>query len=206
MGKKLIIFVLAFGLGWAASFVGDAYLSVLTKTGAAVPQSSINVPEISHLGSDLSEAANPSEPPLDAKNAPRFWGAGVRNDREVLDLFNEFQSAIQRNDKKAAADLMEYPLRVNFPSDPDTNGYTFIKNKWSFIRLYDRIFNENLKRFIAGIDSKSHDDIWGKYSGIAVGRGVLWIGVFCYDQRCTGDRYYIKIRTIHGNSSLMELD
>lgn len=77
------------------------------------------------------------------------------------------------------------------------------------MKVYDRIFDKKLKEFTARINVENdnyHKGIWARYDGIAVGRGVIWIGVYCYKRDCGDSKHHINIRTIHGDSNLMDLD
>jgi hypothetical protein len=136
----------------------------------------------------------------------RFKVAGVNSDKEVKEFYLKFQKAVAGNDKDTVASTMTYPLRVNFPNDKSNKGYTFINNKKSFLKAYDKIFDRQLKKFISQIDVENIESLWARYDGISVGRGVIWIGVHCNKRHCEDGKYHINIRTIHGNSNLMDLD
>ena len=141
---------------------------------------------------------------LRAQDDARFNVAGVSSDKEVKEFYIKFQKAVAKNDKETVASTMIYPLRVNFPTDRSNKGYTFINNKKSFLNAYDKIFDKQLKKFIASIDVENEESLWARYDGISVGRGVIWIGVYCNKRHCQDDKYHINIRTIHGNSNLMD--
>jgi hypothetical protein len=142
---------------------------------------------------------------LRAQDNGRFYVAGVSTDKEVKEFYIKFQKAIAKNDKDIVASTMIYPLRVNFSTDKSNKKYTFISNKKSFLKVYDKIFDKRLKKFIASIDVENEESVWARYDGISVGRGVIWIGVYCNKRHCEDSKYHINIRTIHGNSNLMDL-
>jgi hypothetical protein len=125
----------------------------------------------------------------------RFTASGVKDDREVETFYLNFQKAVADDDRKRVAHMMHYPLRVNFHSDALKRDYRLIRSRNAFLRVYVRIFSHALKKFIAKTTVK---DIWGNYHGIATPGGEIWIGVFCTREDC--DSYYLKVRTIEGNS------
>jgi hypothetical protein len=183
---RFLVFVLTFAIGVS---------SVVIWNQSPTPQEDSPVPL-------LPQPTFPKEESLLPQDSARFRGAGVQDDKEVIEFYLKFQNAVSRNDKRTVASMMIYPLRVNFPTDADTKDYTFVKDRASFLRVYDRIFDGNVKRFIEGIDVENSESIWARYDGIAVGRGTIWIGVFCSDKPCESDKYHINIRTIHGNNHL----
>jgi hypothetical protein len=199
---NLLVFILSFS--FATSFA-----SLITPEKAPlespVPVSPSDRNSSRIKNGDLpTPVASATVPALGSEKAPRFWGSGVKSDSEVVELFGKFRDAVAISDKETVAALMKYPLRVNFPTDSDSKQYTFVRNRRSFVRLYNRIFDEKLRTFISEVDPET-DDIWGRPDGIAIGRGVIWIGAFCDDRKCSGP-YRLAFRTIHANSNLMNLE
>ncbi|HEX8190817.1 MAG TPA: hypothetical protein VF586_20830 [Pyrinomonadaceae bacterium] len=136
---------------------------------------------------------------LPAGESGRFTVSGVNDDREVEKFYLDFQKAVADGDRKRVAGMMNYPLRVNFRTDSSRRNYRIIRSRDSFLKVYDRIFDRTLKRFIA---RTTVNDIWANYHGIATPRGEIWIGVFC--QRADCDSYHIKVRTIGANSVFLK--
>ncbi len=204
MFRNLLAFVVSFSFAVAVVLMiteGDFIKYIAT----APDPTAIDNPSESKNVEDLAQPHPENSARSPEGNAPRFGLAGVKGDREIVDLFLKFRDAVARSDRDAVESLIVYPLRVNFPDDPDSKGYTFIKNRQSFVRLYDRIFDTKLRTFISNVNPES-DDIWARIDGIAIGRGVIWIGTYCYYRKCTDGRYYLGIRTIHGNSHLMDVE
>lgn len=206
MCKKLLVFLLAFGLGitfirlFDQKFDTDYVINEEQTLAISEQKSRTNLNSTKSVDLSISSDSNKS----------RFFAAGVEDDNEVIDFYLKFQKAVAENDKTTVSTMVIYPLRVNFPTDSAEKKYTFIKSRKELLKNYDKIFDSNLKEFIAKIDvektTKHYEDIWAKSDGIAVGRGVIWIGVYCIQRYCEDNKHYIKIRTIHGNSNIMDLD
>ncbi len=133
----------------------------------------------------------------------RLWPAGVESDAVVYEIWRSFQNAVAADDRDTVASLPSYPFRVNYPTDNLDADYRRIPNKRAFLRAYDKIFDDNIKRFIA---STFRSDLWARYDGILTPRGEIWIGVHCIgpgrNDCSTG--HEVKIRTIHGNSVFID--
>ncbi len=144
-----------------------------------------------------------SVPAVSAQEKNRFQVSGVNNDKEVERFFLDFQRAIAADNRKKVASMMAYPLHVNFYSDSLKKNYRIIRSATTFLKFYNNIFDNALKKFIA---KTSTNDIWGNYSGIATPQGEIWIGVFCKGIRANKDcrDYEIKVRTIHANSVFID--
>lgn len=137
------------------------------------------------------------------RDSQGFRAAGLDSNQEAKVFYLRFQRAVAENDKRVVAGIVSYPLNVYFPGNANQKRYTEIMDRKAFIKNYDRLFSEKLRSFIASIDVNSVDDLWGNYHGIAVGRGVIWIGVYCRGSECKKGND-IKIRTIHGNSAFVD--
>ena len=134
---------------------------------------------------------------------PDFTVAGAYTNTEVIELLRNFKRSVETGDKELAASLMNFPLRVSFPDEPIGKRDHYLNRK-SFIRNFDRLFNDRLKRFIARIDVDDAEQFIVRYDGIGSNQGEFWIGVFCYDEKCTDNRSYTRIRTIWGNSIFLD--
>jgi hypothetical protein len=200
MYKKLLVFSLAFCLGvilWQTAI--PLAPNEISSVNGIVTETS-NTAEINSYQPDASNFSETIFAQNLEKDNGRFGIAGVNDDKEVKDLYLEFQKAVATDDKKVVASMMYYPLRVYFPTDCLKKSYRLIKTEKAFLKVYDKIFDEKLKELIAQINVESNKDIWARYEGISVGRGDIWIGVYCYQRRCEDKKYFIKIRTIHGNN------
>ncbi len=133
----------------------------------------------------------------------RLFVAGIDSDAEAYDLWQSFQNAVAADDRDTVASLMNYPLRVNYPADKIGVSYRRISSKRAFVRSYEKIFDDDVKRFIA---ATSPSDLWARSEGILTPRGEIWIGINCIGSGrsdcSTG--HEIKIRTIHGNSAFID--
>lgn len=201
MIKKFCIFLVALSLGILFSQI--VKYKINSVENSVLSHSEISDSLNSSALSNLSEEIVNSQYENSEKANKRFGIAGVDDDIEVKKIYLKFQKAVAENDRKTVSTLLEYPLRVYYSTDVSRKKYRFIKNRKEFSRDYDKIFGNKLKKFIAKIDVENKEDIWARYDGIAVGRGVIWIGVFCVDNLCE-EKNRITIRTIHGSSSFIE--
>ncbi len=139
--------------------------------------------------------------PIVEQKRERFTVAGVETDEEVEQFWITFQKAVADDDRNKVASMATYPLAVRYYFDSlDRKNYRFIKNRATFLKVYDKVFDDALKNLIA---KTSIDDIGARYDGILTSRGEIWIGVFCLDRKCEG-AYEIKLRTIHANSVFID--
>ena len=201
MIKNPLIFLLALGSGIFLAGANGSFKGPIDgiSTIPSHPQT------IDTSVADLQVPPEPLKLGTEEKDPPRFHLAGANSDEEVKELYRKFQKAVATNDKNAAALLMNYPLQVNFPGDPIAKKPSWIKDRKSFIRVFDRLFDKRLKDFISNLDLENGDDFIIRYDGIGTGRGEIWIGVYCYDSQCKNPQTYVKIRTIYANSYLMGL-
>lgn len=89
----------------------------------------------------------------------------------VKNYLNQLQTAVKTNNKAAAANLMTYPLRINEMK----NGKVIhrkIKNEKEFIRQYDSLLTDAIKKSI--LKSTVKDSI-SNYQGIGIVDGKLWL-------------------------------
>ena len=96
----------------------------------------------------------------------------VKNDNnskpfDKIALAKEFINLVKKNDKKAIANRILYPLNRQHPLSE-------VQNKADFLKRYDEIFDANFRNMIATSDPKKDwDDVGSK--GIMFKRGKLWI-------------------------------
>jgi hypothetical protein len=191
MIKNPLVFLLALCVGiffvWA---VGTGPIASVR----AIPG---NPEAVDTAATDSQVSTKPLEPGTEEKGSPPFHVTGA-SDEQVKELYLEFQKAIAANDKEAAASLMNYPLQVSFPDDPPEKKVSSIKDRRSFIRVFDRIFDGRLKDFISRIDVENGNEFIIRWDGIGTNQGEFWIGVYCTDGRCKNPRRYVKIDRIYG--------
>jgi len=68
-----------------------------------------------------------------------------------------------------------------------------LRNKAGFIRAYDRVFDKRFKKIILQTQA---EDLWAKFSGVAMPHGEIWINGVLKDKRNI-ENYQIKITTIN---------
>lgn len=205
MWKKLLVFSVTFCL---SLIFAQIKITSIEKQGSTSPLSNSRQ-------SNLSENSQTTRSEALEKKTGRFFRAGVDNDRDVKDFYLKFQKAVAENDKEMVASSMLYPLNVTFPTDNIKESYRQIKDRKAFLRFYDRIFDKRLKDFIAEVDVEKYsaksemshieDDIYAGYDGIFVGRRVISISVYYTSPLYENNKYLLGIRTIEGNSQMMDL-
>jgi hypothetical protein len=77
----------------------------------------------------------------------------------------KFQDVLKRNDRKAVASLVNYPLLAT------AGGKTHVRSRAQLLANFDRIFNPQVR---AAILKATADDVWGNVHGFMIGRGVIW--------------------------------
>ena len=77
----------------------------------------------------------------------------------------KFQDALKRNDRRAAAALVHYPLLVT------AGGKKHIRSRAELLTAFNSVFNAQVR---AAILSATADDVWGNSHGFMIGRGVIW--------------------------------
>jgi len=83
----------------------------------------------------------------------------------AIDFLHRLRSSVDKNQRNEVANLVHYPLRVNFPKKK------LVRSKAEFLRIYDKIFTRELR---CVLDNARDEDIWGNYRGFMIGRGALW--------------------------------
>jgi hypothetical protein len=127
-------------------------------------------------------------PPAFPQDKGRFANAGL-GEKEVLQFFNSFHDAIEKNDKQKVAAMIEYPVTVY-----SLGRRRIVKNDAAFIKDYDSIFDPKFREFI--IKTK-FDDLWSRDQGVATPGGEIWFGDVIPD-RVHGEVHKIMIIAING--------
>jgi len=124
-----------------------------------------------------------------AENKGKYSVAGLDDDREVEQFFLAFKKGIADDDKEMVGSMIAFPIKVTL-----TNGYMVtLRNKAGFIRAYDRVFDKRFKKIILQTQA---EDLWAKFSGVAMPHGEIWINGVLKDKRNI-ENYQIKITTIN---------
>ncbi|GGO02209.1 hypothetical protein [Saccharibacillus kuerlensis] len=132
---------------------------------AAATGSSLAAPK----QADATSSANRTIISASQANNP-YEVAGIDNPAEFHDFFLKLQRAVKKNDKKAVASMMHYPLNVN------TGGKTY--KFWTperFIAKYDAIMTTKVRKTLG---YAIEDDLFVSWKGVSVGDGALWISQF----------------------------
>ncbi|WP_037288558.1 hypothetical protein [Saccharibacillus sacchari] len=96
--------------------------------------------------------------------------AGIDDPAAFHTFFVKLQQAVAKNDKKAVASMISYPLNVN------TNGKTYkFRTPARFIAKYDSIMTPEVKRTLG---YAIEEDLFANWQGVMVGNGQLWISQF----------------------------
>ncbi len=97
----------------------------------------------------------------------RYSVAGIENAAEFEEAFQDLQTFVANNDKKAVAEYIAYPINVTI------NGSKVeIKSEGEFVENYDNIMTEAVKTVFL---KQKVDDTFVNYKGVMVGQGELWI-------------------------------
>ena len=92
------------------------------------------------------------------------------NYQNAVNFVKECQAAIKPDDAAKIANLVDYPLRVNFSSNGKVN-YKSIANKEQFIKNYAIIFGNEFKVKLLKQDPAN---IFCNYKGAMIADGSLW--------------------------------
>jgi hypothetical protein len=110
----------------------------------------------------------------------------------------KFQDALKRNDRKAVASLVNYPL-LAAPDDK-----THIRSRVQLLANFDRVFNPQVR---SAILNATAGEVWGNSRGFMIGSGVIWFdGIIPRNEHPDistpnyGTKYPFKIITV--NSAL----
>ncbi len=105
-----------------------------------------------------------------AQKSNPYAVAGIDDPAAFHTFFVKLQQAVAKNDKKAVASMIGYPLKVN------TNGKTYtFQTPARFIAKYDSIMTPEVKRTLG---YAIEEDLFANWQGVMVGSGQLWIGQF----------------------------
>lgn len=201
---RFLVFVLTFGIGVSTVVLWNSHTDRLKIEAPEVDEEqqlgTFQAAEIAALHLHGGPTFDSEEALLSERaKRLRFGVVGVKADKEVTEFYLKFQKAVVENDSRTVASMISYPFQYYLPTDKTRIRYRIANNKSTFLKVYPRLFDERLKRFIGEIDAENPASIWAIYDGISVGRGTIWIGVFSHSNRPGDDTYRIAIRTIFGN-------
>ena len=115
---------------------------------------------------------------------------------EAKEFFRHFQENVAADRRTEVADMMMYPLRVNYYKDPRPTDYRFLKTPADLLAVYDNVFHKSVKDYIARYDANG---VWGNDYFLQTGSGQ--IGIYCKTfGDCPECSFEFKVKLIHSNS------
>lgn len=100
----------------------------------------------------------------------RYYIAGIENAKEFEDAFNKIKELVSKDDKEGVAEHTNFPINVFTDEKKST-----IETKEQFIKNYDKIFTEKVKKALA---NQKVEETFVNYQGVMVGDGEIWFNVF----------------------------
>ncbi|WP_164472828.1 hypothetical protein [Cohnella candidum] len=94
--------------------------------------------------------------------------AGITDPAASRKMFETVKDAAARNDKELAAENALYPIRVNVGKVA-----VEVKTKEDFVRQYDRIFTDKVRKALADQDVNK---LFVNDEGVMAGNGEVWFG------------------------------
>ena len=125
------------------------------------------------IGSTVSAYATKSMPSENNKTTKqkvkaenRYEVIGITNAKEFEKSFNIIKALVKNNEKLKVANYVSYPLNVN-----KKDSKIKIKSKEEFIKSYDSIITEEVKKALINQDVAK---TFVNYQGVMVGDGEMW--------------------------------
>lgn len=125
------------------------------------------------IGPTTSAYATKNVPPENNKTTKRkvkvesrYEVAGITNAKEFEKSFNSIKYLVKNNEKLKVASYVSYPLNVNKKDEKIK-----IKSKEEFIKNYDTIITEDVKKALLNQDVTK---TFVNYQGVMVGDGQMW--------------------------------
>jgi hypothetical protein len=114
-------------------------------------------------------------------------------------FFQDLQSAMQRDDRKAIAGMVHYPVRTNLQHKS-----VRVSSPQQLLAHFDEIFDKGVRCAILIATEK---DVWGNWQGFTVSDGVVWFDeIIPANEKpdvSSADywkKYPIKIKTINNDA------
>src|SRR5258706_3891672 len=177
MWKCFVVFLLAFGLGCVSSFEGKPFQESVQAYDTSVQPMSKEL-QFPLVDENKDNIPNPTE--------GRFFMPTSRSDKEVIDFFNRFRRAVEIGDKMTVATMIDYPVCVEFAHGDENRKGCRPLNRASFLKNYDKIFDNDYKQFILNIDTDKNGQLgilWSNWRGVTADRGQ-----FLFEGICGGDK------------------
>mgnify|MGYP007097581582 FL=1 len=118
-----------------------------------------------------------------------------RQRAEAQDFFRQFQTSVAADRREEVAEMMMYPLRVKYYTDPRPSDYRFLRSPGEMLEAYDMVFHQSVKDYIANYDA---GEVWGNDYFLQTGTGQ--IGIYCTTTgECPECSFEFKVKIIHSN-------
>jgi hypothetical protein len=118
-----------------------------------------------------------------------------RQQAEAQDFFRKFQQNVAKDKRKEVAEMMMYPLRINYYTDPKDADYRFVNSPAELLSVYDKVFHKSVKDYIANYEASK---VWGNDYFLQTGFGE--IGIYCKTLGdCPKCDFEFKVKIIHSN-------
>lgn len=88
-----------------------------------------------------------------------------------LAFFHELKESVVRDDKRAIAALVRYPLEVFVGGRR-----TVVRSPAEFVKRYHEIFNDNVVR---AVKAQEADALFANWQGVMLGNGQVWFSGIC---------------------------
>lgn len=118
----------------------------------------------------------------------------------ALAFFRKLQSAVQANDRRAVAGMIEYPLLITAHHKS-----VHITSERRLLAHFDKIFDAEVRCVILHATEK---DVWGNWQGFTIDGGALWFdGIIPATEKADANapdfwtKYPFKIKTINNGSA-----
>jgi hypothetical protein len=95
----------------------------------------------------------------------------LKDTPKAMAFFEKLRAAVDRDDRDAVAEMVQFPLRVN--------GKFRIATRKEFLRVYDRVFDTKVRE---AIKRQRTECIFGNWQGFMAGRGDVWFEYTPKDQ------------------------
>ncbi|MCT4508092.1 MAG: hypothetical protein N4A48_04910 [Tepidibacter sp.] len=116
----------------------------------------------------VSESTDNENSKEDTNKDNRYYVGGIDDPVKFEKIFNEIKKFVSEDNKEKVSEYIIYPLRVNHDKCS-----TEIKTADEFIKNYDSIFTEEVKKALLNQEVK---DTFVNYQGVMVGYGEIWFG------------------------------
>ena len=93
------------------------------------------------------------------------------------------KTAIAAGDDRKIAELVKYPIHVNFAGREN-----LLRDQQEFLNQYEKIFDEGFINTLFEIDETNLTLL---PNGVQVGNGELWFNYFCTDLSCSDAQFLI---------------